>query len=85
MMTQKELNTYYFRGMVKELKRRGYSKKEIRKILAYDNIIKRAEHGDGDVLYHYPPERWVDFVEGGWLYSQGIDPCEKRSSTRAAG
>ena len=83
-MTQAELNTYYFRGMVKELKRRGYSKKEIREIFAYDNIIKRAEHGDGDVLYHYPPERWVDFIEEGWLYSQGIDPNAKYPGPRIA-
>lgn len=75
---------YYLRGMVKELKRRGYDSTTIRKIFAYDNIIKRAENGDGDVLYHYPPERWVDFVEGGWLYSQGIDPYEKYPSPRVA-
>ena len=73
---QDALNARYLNGMIKELKRRGYDDATIRDILAYDDIVKRAENGDGDVLYHLPPDQWADIIEGGWLYSQGINPCE---------
>ena len=62
---------FYYAYMLVELVRRGHRRQDARKMIEESDIFARAEK-DPAIFYHYPPERWADFVEESHKYRAAV-------------